>query len=310
MKLPNLFVPGAAKSGTSTLHLMLNDHPDIFMSRFKEPSFFANDEPLWGRVGYRDGLEKYVKEYFEGADEAKIIGESSTVYLYNPIALKRIEQDVPNAKFIVCFRNPIERFLSHYNWLYHLKSEDRSISTILDLYEKGELDETETDDFYRGKNYIKGGLYGSLFRDMLKYIKSERIHGITYSALVHRPNETMNSCFRFLGLSEMDQVKLVKSNSSGELKYPKLNQLAMRLWYGLPGLKQREKLLDNPNIRKIRNTVFSKKPTDKIELSFEQRSRLRKIYEPEVALLRQLTGKNFLEWNEDFPIDKMNKASI
>ena len=39
---PNLFIPGAAKSGTTTLHELLDLHPDISMSSVKEPVFWNN----------------------------------------------------------------------------------------------------------------------------------------------------------------------------------------------------------------------------------------------------------------------------
>ena len=41
---PNLFIPGAAKSGTTTLHNLLNNHPDICMSSNKEPVYWNNAE--------------------------------------------------------------------------------------------------------------------------------------------------------------------------------------------------------------------------------------------------------------------------
>ena len=39
---PNFFIPGAAKSGTTTLHDMLNTHPEISMSSVKEPGYWKN----------------------------------------------------------------------------------------------------------------------------------------------------------------------------------------------------------------------------------------------------------------------------
>lgn len=41
---PNLFIPGAAKSGTSTLHNLLDMHPDICMSKLKEPVYWDSPE--------------------------------------------------------------------------------------------------------------------------------------------------------------------------------------------------------------------------------------------------------------------------
>lgn len=301
-KPPFLFVPGAAKSGTSTLHVMLNQHPDIFMSRFKEPGFFAAEEAKWGRVGYAEGIDKYLDEYFEEGWDYEVMGESSTAYFYHPKSFQRINKHFPKSKFILCLRNPIERFLSHYNWLFHLKSENRSISEILKQHDSGAPEIIKHDDFFRGNAYVRGGKYGTLYQEMLKYVAPERIHIITFTALVKKPKQTINSCFRFLGLQEMDHVKLVKDNASGEQRYPFINNMAMRMWYGLPMLKQREKLLENPTFKKMRNFVFAVKPTDKIELSFKQRKRLQEIYSPEVSLLRKLTGRNFEEWYDDFPL--------
>ena len=39
MALPNLFIVGAAKSGTTSLHNYLHQHPDVFMCNPKEPHF-------------------------------------------------------------------------------------------------------------------------------------------------------------------------------------------------------------------------------------------------------------------------------
>ena len=44
MILPNLLIVGAAKSGTTSLHNYLDQHPDIFMSKHKEPHFLINNE--------------------------------------------------------------------------------------------------------------------------------------------------------------------------------------------------------------------------------------------------------------------------
>ena len=43
MSLPNLLIVGAAKSGTTSLHNYLNQHPDIVMSKEKEPDFFSKE---------------------------------------------------------------------------------------------------------------------------------------------------------------------------------------------------------------------------------------------------------------------------
>src|SRR5205085_1072 len=71
---PNFLIAGAGKAGTTSLHDYLGQHPDIFMSSFKEPNYFVPD------YGYND-WEKYLS-LFRGARSEEAIGESSTGYLY------------------------------------------------------------------------------------------------------------------------------------------------------------------------------------------------------------------------------------
>ena len=44
MVLPNFLVIGAYKSGTTSLHRYLRQHPDVYMPKKKEPNFFAHEE--------------------------------------------------------------------------------------------------------------------------------------------------------------------------------------------------------------------------------------------------------------------------
>lgn len=74
MMLPNLIVPGAAKSGTTSLHESLQEHPDIFMCRRKEPHFFSREASLDDQRRYEMLFER---------------GESSTSYMVIPDAPSR-----------------------------------------------------------------------------------------------------------------------------------------------------------------------------------------------------------------------------
>ena len=59
MNLPNLYIPGAGKSGTSSLHEYLHQHPQVFMSRVKEPHYFS-------RSDYPNGLSEYAQLFADG----------------------------------------------------------------------------------------------------------------------------------------------------------------------------------------------------------------------------------------------------
>lgn len=110
MKLPDFFIIGAAKAGTTSIHALLDKHPDIYMSKTKEPEFFARDEL------YNTGLEDYAK-FFADAAPGQIAGEASTIYSLSPLfpqTAKRIAAHTPEAKFIYVMRQPVERAYSYY----------------------------------------------------------------------------------------------------------------------------------------------------------------------------------------------------
>ena len=128
--LPNFLVIGSMKSGTSSLYQYLRGHPQIFMTREKEPSFFAGN---WSH-----GLAWY-EHLFEGVGTAIAIGEASTEYSIFPFVPNvptRIAEVIPDVRLIYLVRHPIERMLSeyHYNVIRGLErnsSADRSLLTDL-----------------------------------------------------------------------------------------------------------------------------------------------------------------------------------
>lgn len=120
-RLPSFFVVGAARSGTSSLHHYLGQHPDVFMSSVKEPTYFAlahlQGVRLPSNTPYEAGLIYDWKEYtslFAGAGAASAVGESSTWYLHSPEAPAAIRKHVPDARIIILLRHPVDRAYSHF----------------------------------------------------------------------------------------------------------------------------------------------------------------------------------------------------
>jgi len=111
--LPNFFIVGAPRAGTTSLYDYLDRTKDVFMSLQKEPHYFSSIEhsSIHPRV-IRD-KKKYLA-LFKKANNAKAIGEASTSYLWDPESAKLIHNTVPHAKIIIMLRDPIERTFSHY----------------------------------------------------------------------------------------------------------------------------------------------------------------------------------------------------
>ncbi len=126
---PNLFIVGAPRCGTTSLHSLLAQHPDIYMSPVKEPHFFARDvnqryeEHLGRRIPslYKD-LDRYLR-LFDNAGGRKIRGESSVYYLYSRVAAEEIKRFDPAAKIVILLREPVDFLHSLYGRLRSMGDE-------------------------------------------------------------------------------------------------------------------------------------------------------------------------------------------
>lgn len=108
---PNLFILGAPKCGTTALASYLDQHPEIFISRPKEPHYFNED--FANRHTRR--LADYRACFLGAAPRHRVVGEASVLYLYSQVAVPNILAFSPDAKFIVMVRNPLEMAPSWYS---------------------------------------------------------------------------------------------------------------------------------------------------------------------------------------------------
>jgi hypothetical protein len=140
-RLPNFFIVGAPKAGTTSLYHYLDQHPQVYMSTIKEPHFFAaeireeNCEPKLRRQiaretrGVREFLSGPMRDkrfggivadwadylhLFANANSESALGEASVCYLWSPTAAERIAGRIPGARILVMLRDPAERAFSQY----------------------------------------------------------------------------------------------------------------------------------------------------------------------------------------------------
>lgn len=123
MRIPDFFIVGAAKAGTTSLTSQLKACPSVFMTKRKEPEFFARDDR------FARGTEWY-SELFSDAKPGQITGESSTIYSlarHFPNAARRIWELAPDARIIYMLRHPVDRSYSMYQEiLKHYQMSTRS----------------------------------------------------------------------------------------------------------------------------------------------------------------------------------------
>ena len=293
MALPNLLIVGAAKSGTTSLHNYLNQHPDVFMCSPKEPHFLINKEIGEERIpkGVLN-LEDY-KSLFEGKSEKRYRGESSVMYLSFPeITIKNIKKYLSEeVKIIIMLRNPVERAYSGYQ---HVKRynmmENLSFKDALELTENRYQ---ETLNMTPASRYL---LLGNYYNQVKSYQQQfDDVHVVIYDDYKANLNEELNKVFDFLTISRITintkQRHMVggwewKDGSMKKIMMQK-NPIKTMLKYIIPfkGLRKFIRLkLQQENTKLVKNI----KP--------ETEKWLKVYYKEDVAQLSELLNRDLNHW--------------
>ena len=106
-RVPDFFIVGHHKSGTTALYQMLRGHPQIYMPALKEPRFFAPD--LRALLGSNGSLPETWEDYlalFAAARPEQRAGEASPSYLRSQVAAGLIAQARPDARIVAILREP------------------------------------------------------------------------------------------------------------------------------------------------------------------------------------------------------------
>ena len=202
MTLPNLLIVGAAKSGTTSLHNYLNQHPDVFMSKHKEPHFLINNEIGSKRIPNGiNNLQEYSNLFLDGASH-KYRGESSAMYLQFPeITLKNIDRYLDkDVKIVIMLRNPIERAFSGYQHVKRFNIDENL--DFLEALEKCEERYFKNNNITPASRYIHIGMYYNFVRKFkLKF--NDNVYVILYSDFINNTHKELSKLFCFLDIKDI-----------------------------------------------------------------------------------------------------------
>ncbi len=217
--LPNFFILGAPKCGTTSLAGWLSEHPQIFMSPQKEPHFF-NDDMQFRNVAR---WEAYLRLFREVRPHHRAVGEASVFYLYSETAVPNIETRIgSHVRYIVMVRDPVdmvyalhEQFLfsgdedvEDFQQAWNLSPERRAFRKVPPLCREPRL-----------LDYQWMGLLGHHLERLFQKVPRERVHVIVLDDLRDRPREVYLQVLRFLRVPD-----------DGRQTFPVLNRAKERRW--------------------------------------------------------------------------------
>ena len=205
-RLPNLFVVGVARGGTTSLWHYLSQHPDIFMSPVKEPYYFSDFYKTSPR--FPKDRATYVR-LFSGGIGARWRGEASTAYFWDPSSAARIKKTCPAARILVSLRNPADRAYSEYLQDVRSGHEQRDFVSAI----KEEVARGPTRD---GRlNCLSSGFYVEGLERFLQAF-GDCVHVLFFEDLAREPRKEMRRIFAFLELDPQvgNQLEVTVENRS------------------------------------------------------------------------------------------------
>lgn len=120
--LPNLFVVGAPKCGTTSLVHYLGQHPEVFVPDKKEPFFLASDFEHRNKIRTQAAYDAL----YDGAGAARYACDGSTFYLYSRLAAQTIRARCPQARILIMLRAPLTQITSMFQHNLRRGNEDQT----------------------------------------------------------------------------------------------------------------------------------------------------------------------------------------
>ena len=287
--LPHFLGVGAPKCGTTSLHDILSEHPQIELPSDKELHFFDNPEH------HKKGLDWYAQHFSE---TNKVRGEFTPAYMSYPETPERIFNDVgPDVKLIFMFREPVERAFSEYQHNYRRGLvNDATFEAAVER----ELSDTTTTGFdKRLFSFIERGRYADQVERFLKFFPRENMHFIRFREdFIADKENCIREVQQFLGVDVLDLDIEKRSNAAFNPKSRLVTKLVQK---DNPVRSLARKVVGNQTLRKrIRSFVNSanvKEGAALPKLSKEIQQELQqKFYPNERTRLEQLIGKELPSW--------------
>jgi hypothetical protein len=225
--MPDFFIAGHQKCGTTALYLMLSEHPQIFMPEFKEPRYFAPElrPPLVHETPDRpQKLERYLA-LFADANPGQRAGEASPQYLRSPTAAARIAELNPDARMIVILREPAAFVRS-----FHMQMVASHEEKEKDLRKAVELEPTRRTNAGAGflppqLLYSEHVRYAEQLRRLHASFPSEQLLVLVYENF-RRDNEgTVRAVQRFLDVDDTAPLTKVETEPLNAVRSVRMHEL-------------------------------------------------------------------------------------
>jgi hypothetical protein len=248
-RLPNFFIIGSARCGTTLLRGLLDQHPQIYFGPTKEPMFFCR------RPHHVADPVAYVHE-FDGVRDELAVGDSSHAYLSDPDSPATLQAFFPDARIILIVRNPADRARALYllmrslGWEHHGCFED-ALAAEDQRFSRGRVFPNGFESFWMYM-YFRSGLFGDQVERWQQFFRPEHIRVITLYDLVIDPDSILGDLHDFLKVVRLPAPEIERVNPSTGVRWFPVTMVERQLLHrlgnrGIPSARRLEARLHRIN---------------------------------------------------------------
>lgn len=299
--LPNFMIIGAQKSASTFVHECLREHPDVFMPKGETPFF---EDPFYAQ----SDIEQ-LEALFNNVKDETMLGIKRPDYLGEAECPARIHKHIPDPKFIVILRNPVERAISAYYWYMRMgyiptRPLEEGMRDIVDgLYE---------DQYPKSREIIRYGLYYQHIKRYLCYFDRENFLIMFHSDFRADSLQSMKRVYRFLSVKDDHVPKSLHKRpkrsiySLARIQLSRLRNPYIHTYYTYDGNMMNFLPKKNAGVVLVKGVFYL---IDRLlfepvcdnarpELSVYLRTKLLDVYIKDINGLERFLGQELPEWKK------------
>ncbi len=313
LRIPDFFIVGHQKCGTTALYKMIQDHPEIYLPEMKEPRYFITERltrpPRAEGRGRPATLSEYL-DLFAGAAPGQMAGEASPQYLQYAQAPAAIATLNPDAKIIALLREPADFLRSYHGQQLHNRVEDEK-----DFRRAMELEPARR----RGESFPPGcdRRHYLIYSDQVRYAEQlshvfasfprEQVLVLIYEEYRRENEPVVREVLRFLGVDDTLPLGQVETPPLKDVRLAGLHRLTTSMQEGRrnpAAVGRGVRMLDAAVPAPVRSALGSSwrrmvyRPRAKPDAEFV--AGLRRRFKPEVQAVSDLLGRDLVTlWGYD-----------
>ena len=207
-------VAGVQKGGTTTLARHLGDHPAIGLARRKEVHFFDDEKRDWSgpaAAAYHEAFR---------FQRGRLYGECTPAYLFWDPAHERIRAYNPAMRFVLLFRDPVDRAFSQWSMEFARGNEKRTFAEAI-REGRRRVKPDRWNNARRVFSYVERGLYGRQVARLLERFPREQVLCLPSERLFATPDAALADVARFLGLPAFPEAaREIHAKQAPRVDYP------------------------------------------------------------------------------------------